>query len=55
MSATSSIGQRILWGIAVAGALFAWQMYDRSSEAKKTRAEMEQMCGGEEACIATVK
>jgi hypothetical protein len=54
MSATSSIGQKILWGIAVAGALLAWQLYDRSSEAKKTRAEMVEMCGGEENCIATV-
>lgn len=54
MSATSSIGKRILIGIAVAGALLAWQLYDRGSEAKKTRAEMVEMCGGEEHCIETV-
>ena len=55
MSATSSIGQRILWGIVAVGALFAWQMYDRRSEAKKTREEMVGMCEGDQACIDTVK
>jgi len=55
MSATSSIGQRILWTIGIGGALLAWQLYDRSSTAKKTRAEMVEMCSGDEACITTVK
>lgn len=55
MSATSSIGKRILGGIAVVGALLAWQLYDRSSEAKSTRAEMVAMCGGDAHCAATVE
>jgi len=54
VSATSSIGQRILWAIVIGGALLAWQLYDRSSTAKKTRAEMVEMCGGDEACVKTV-
>jgi len=55
MSATSSIGQRILWGIGIAGALLAWQLYDRRTEAKETREKMVAMCEGEESCITTVK
>ena len=54
MSATSSIGKRILGGIAVAGALLGWQFYDRSSEAKKTHAERIAMCDGEAHCVETV-
>jgi hypothetical protein len=55
MSATGSIGKRILTGIAVVGALLAWQLYDRASEAKSTRAEMVGMCEGDAHCVATVE
>jgi len=50
-----SWGKKILVAIPVAGALFAWQAYDRSSEAKSTKAEMIQMCDGEQPCVAAVE
>lgn len=55
MSATSSIGKRILIGIVAVAAVGAWQLYDRSSEAKSTRAEMVAMCDGDQHCVDTVE
>jgi len=55
MSATSSIGKRILIAIPVAAALFGWQYYSKNQEGKEARAEMIQMCGDEADCVAAVE
>jgi predicted negative regulator of RcsB-dependent stress response len=47
--------KKILIAIPIVGALIGWQYYNKSQEAKATKAEMLTMCSGEAACIEAVE
>jgi len=48
-------GKRFLLAIPLGAAVLGWQTYDRSKEAKSTKAEMLQQCGDDKPCVAAVE
>ena len=47
--------KKILIAIPLVAAFVGWQYYNKSQEAKETKAKMLAMCGGEAPCVEAVE